>query len=209
VVAAALAKTTGAVRLWLLWPALSLALVSLVYATIGADGFQKRADGQLSLAARWLFAPYLAGAWINSRWWTRIYPAPSPVADNVWLGRTPTERELASSSFAALVDMTAELPVTPGPRELAIFPVLDLTTPSRETLAAAASAIERLRADGPVLVCCALGYSRSACAVAAWLLATGRAQTVDAALQTLRTARANVVLHDSHATALRSLAVSQ
>ena len=209
IVAAALAKTIGGAGLWLLWPALSLALVSLVYAAIGADGFQKRDDGHLSLAARWLFAPYLAGAWINSRWWTRIYPAPSPVADNVWLGRTPTERELAASSFVALVDLTAELPVASAGGTLAVFPVLDLTAPSRETLAAAASAIERLRADGPVLVCCALGYSRSACALAAWLLATGRAQTVDAALQTIRTARANVVLHDSHATALRSLAVSQ
>ena len=208
-VAAALAKTLGGVGLWLLCPALSLALVALCYAAIGAEGFQKRANGRLSLAARWLFAPYLAGAWINSRWWTRIFPAPSPVADNVWLGRTPTERELASSPFAAVVDLTAELPVAPAGRTLAVFPVLDLTTPSRETLAAAASAIERLRADGPVLVCCALGYSRSACAVAAWLLATGRAKTVDAALQTIRAARANVVLHDRHATALRSLAVSQ
>jgi len=209
IMAAALATTLGGAGLWLLWPALSLALVALVYAAIGAGGFQKGDDGRLSLAARWLFAPYLAGAWINSRWWTRIFPAPSPVADNVWLGRTPTERELASSSFAALVDLTAELPVAPGQRALAVLPVLDLTTPSRETLAAAASAIERLRADGPVLVCCALGYSRSACAVAAWLLATDRAKTVEAALQTIRSARANVVLHDSHATALRSLAVSQ
>src|SRR5207245_9794511 len=119
-----------------------------------------------------------------------------PVADNALLAGRPMERELAASSFVTLVDLTAELPVACGPRELAIFPVLDLTTPSGETLAAAASAIERLRADGPVLVCCALGYSRSACAVAAWLLATGRAKTVDAALQTIRTARANVVLHD-------------
>ena len=46
-----------------------------------------------------------------------------------------------------------------------------------------------VRARGPVLVCCALGYSRSACAVAAWLLATGRAATVDAALARVRAAR--------------------
>src|SRR5207248_10837552 len=38
-VAAALAKTIGGAGLWLLWAALSLALVSLVYAAIGADGF--------------------------------------------------------------------------------------------------------------------------------------------------------------------------
>jgi len=207
--AVAAATVSGGAALWLLWLALSLGLVALNYAAIGPAGFQKRADGRLSVAVRWLFAPYLAGAWINSRWWTRVFPAPSHVADAVWIGRTPTPRELATSSFAALVDLTAELPVKPGGRKLAIFPVLDLTTPSRETLTEAAAAIERLRANGPVLVCCALGYSRSACATAAWLLATGRAATVDAALEIVRAARANVVLHADHATALRSLALPQ
>ena len=206
---AAIARAIGGAGLWLCWPALSLALVSVVYATIGAKGFQKGGDGALSVASRWLFAPYLAGAWINSRWWTRAARAPSHVADAVWLGRTPTARELTASPFAALVDLTAELPAPPGDRRLAVFPVLDLTTPSGETLTAAAAAIERLRARGPVLVCCALGYSRSACAVAAWLLATRRAGTVDAALQTIRAARNHVVLHTGHATALRALAVTR
>ena len=111
--------------------------------------------------------------------------------------------------FGAIVDLTAELPVTVGDRKLVVLPVLDLTTPSRETLIAAAAAIERLRADGPVLVCCALGYSRSACATAAWLLATRRAATVDEAVQMIGAVRASVVLRADHATALRSLALSQ
>ena len=91
-VTVAIAKTIGGIALWLLWPAISLALVALIYAAIGAHGFQKSADGRLSLAARWLLAPYLAGAWINSRWWTRLLPDPSHVTDGVWIGRTPTER---------------------------------------------------------------------------------------------------------------------
>jgi protein-tyrosine phosphatase len=209
IAATAVGVKIGGAGLWLLWPALSLALVALAYAAIGAHAFQKSGDGKLSLAARWLFAPYLAGAWINSRWWTRAFPAPSHVADGVWLGRTPTARELAGSPFVALVDLTAELPISRADRALAVIPVLDLTPPSRESLASAAAAIEQFRAGGPVLVCCALGYSRSACAVAAWLLATGRATTVDAALQAIRAARASVVLRPDHATALRSLAVSQ
>jgi len=209
IIAVAGATTLGGAALWLLWPALSLAMVALVYAAIGANGFQKRADGRLSLAVGWLLAPYLAGAFVNSRWWTRLFPAPSHVADAVWIGRTPTRRELAVSPFAALVDLTAELPLTPCGRTLAIFPVLDLTAPSRETLSEAAAAIERLRGEGPVLVCCALGYSRSACATAAWLLATGRATTVADALDTIRAARASVVLHADHAMALRAFAVSQ
>ena len=198
------ATMLGGVALWLFWPALSLALVALFYAVIGARGFQKTADGKLSLAARWLLAPYLAGAWINSRWWTRAHPQPSPIADGVWLGRLPTRREFAGSPFASVVDLTAELPISPGDRALAVFPVLDLTAPSPVTLAEAAVAIERLRTRGPLLVCCALGYSRSACAVAAWLLATGRARTVDEALVKIRAARASIVLHADHATALQA-----
>ena len=205
----AIATAIEGVALWLFWPALSLGLVALIYAAVGANGFQKGDDGGLSLATRWLLAPYLAGAWVNSRWWTRVYPAPSHLADAVWIGRTPTRREMTASPFATLVDLTAELSVTPGARTLAVFPVLDLTTPSRETLTSAANAIERLRKQGPVLVCCALGYSRSACAAAAWLLATGRATSVDAAVAMIRAARANVVLHADHAVALRAFVAAQ
>jgi protein-tyrosine phosphatase len=57
-----------------------------------------------------------------------------------------------------------------------------------------------------VLVCCALGCSRSACAVAAWLLASGRARDVDTALAIVRNARAVVVLGAGHVAALGGLA---
>jgi protein-tyrosine phosphatase len=84
--------------------------------------------------------------------------------------------------------------------------VLDLTTPRTDALSDAVAAIERLRGRGPLLVCCALGYSRSACAVAAWLLATRRVANVEEALQRLKAARTQVVLSPSHAAALESLA---
>ena len=85
------------------------------------------------------------------------------------------------------------------------MPVLDLITPTADECLKAAHAIERLRMSGPLLVCCALGYSRSATAVAAWLLTTGRAATVDQALAIIRTARATVVLHPAHRKALEGL----
>jgi protein-tyrosine phosphatase len=117
----------------------------------------------------------------------------------------PTARELAASPFAGVVDLTAEIELRTGSRALVVVPVLDLTRPSPEALARAAQAIERLRMRGPVLVCCALGCSRSACAVAAWLLATGRAAGVDAALGTVRAARSTVVLDAGHIAALGGL----
>ena len=198
------ALALGGGWLWLLWPATSLLLVTLNYAVLGAPGFQKRADGRLTPAARWLYAPYLAAAWVNSRLWTRKKPQPEQIVDNVWLGRIPTAHE--QHSFKAIVDLCAELPIDPQGRAYQCIPVLDLIPPTPAECLQAAQAIERLRASGPLLVCCALGYSRSATAVAAWLLHSGRATTVDAALAIIRTARAEVVLHSAHREALEGLA---
>ncbi|MDP0971077.1 hypothetical protein Q6294_29485, partial [Klebsiella pneumoniae] len=71
-----LAFVLGGAWLWILWPAVSLALIKADYFVLGASGFQKRTDGRLTPAARWLYAPYLAAAWINSRLWTRKHPQP-------------------------------------------------------------------------------------------------------------------------------------
>ncbi|MEP7329821.1 MAG: phosphatase PAP2/dual specificity phosphatase family protein [Betaproteobacteria bacterium] len=192
--------------LWLLWCSVSFVLVAAAYAAIGAPAFQKRDNGRLNGGARWLFAPYRALAWINSRLWTWREPHPMAVADGVFLGRMPTSRELVLSPFVGVIDMTAELAIRfdRDCTHLAI-PVLDLTTPPPAALAQAAGAIDAMRAHGPVLVCCALGYSRSACAVAAWLLASGRAADVDAALAIVRRARAKVSFDHRHTAALNGI----
>jgi hypothetical protein len=208
-VAGTVALYVGGPALWLLWISVALLLVAFAYAAIGVGAFQKGANGRLSVAARWLFAPYRAGAWLNSRAWTWRDPAPVPVTDGVFLGRVPTTRELAASPFAGVVDLTAEFAVCGGLRALEVVPVLDLTRPNADALARAARAIDRLRERGPVLVCCALGYSRSACAVAAWLIASGRARDVDTALTMVRAARTLVVLDAGHVAALVGLTAPQ
>src|SRR5690606_29284134 len=94
--------------LWLLWPVVSLLLVALAYAGLGTAVFQKRGDGRLGIAARWLLAPYLGAAWLNSRWWTRRAPQPVKVADGVHLGRIPCAR--LPAGLVGVVDTCAELP---------------------------------------------------------------------------------------------------
>lgn len=184
----------GGAWLWLLWPCLSLGLVALNYAALGARGFQKRAAGQLSVAARALLAPYLAAAWVNSRLWTRRHPQPAAVMDGVWIGRMPAGNE--ARDFAAIVDLSAELSCSvPGLRFYRSIAVLDLTMPDAATLRAAADVIEAGRRHGTVLVCCALGYSRSAAAVVTWLVATRRAASIDDALRIVAASRPSIVLH--------------
>lgn len=197
----------GGSYLWLLWPIVSLVLVALNYLLLGVAGFQKRADGSFSPAVFVLFLPYLLFAWINSRLWTRRHAAANLVADGVWLGRLPSAIDLRQGKFCAVLNLCAELPAPQHQNMTSVcLPVLDLTVPSLEQCLVAAQTIENLsRTSGNVLVCCALGYSRSAIAVAAWLLHSGRVVDVDAALAQVRQARPYVVLGSTHIQVLKQL----
>ena len=201
---AAVAFTLQGVWLWLLWPGVALLLVALNYGLFGADGFQKRADGSQSCAVRWLLAPYLAAAWVNSRLWTLRHPQADEVCDGVFLGRLPARGE--ATQFASIIDLCAELPVHPAPgQHYRSLPCLDLVVADSERCREAASAIQALREHGPMLVCCALGYSRSASVVAAWLVLSGRCANVDAAEALIRRARPGVVLYPAHRRLLEQL----
>lgn len=189
-----IAIAAGGWALWLLWVAISLLLVAVIYAFLDEHAFQKGPDGSMSLAARWLLAPYLAGAWLNSRWWTRASPMPGTVLPGLLLGRLPTRREREAYGIGSIVDLTAELPCLAPDVRYACVPQLDLTVPTGGQLERAVRAIEAAMTSGPVLVCCALGYSRSATAVAAWLVATGRASAAAQAADQLRRARPACVL---------------
>jgi len=172
-----------------------LVLVALIYAAVGCNGFQKGSDGRISIAVQWILAPYILGAWINSRLWTRHSPEPTHVVDEVWIGRFPSGENVNSCGAKSVIDLTAELPVRTPPCAWHCVPMLDLVTPSAENLRDAAGQIERQRKNGPVLVCCALGYGRSAAALATWILRSNRAPTLDAAVEFVRNARPELVLH--------------
>jgi protein-tyrosine phosphatase len=85
--------------------------------------------------------------------------------------------------------------------------MLDLVVPSVDQLRRAVNAIEAM--PRPTLVFCALGRSRSAISVAAWLLATRRAATVDEALAHIRSRRPQVYLHSGHRERLEDWAALQ
>ncbi len=170
----AIAAPNHPAALALLWPAVALAIVGFAYATSTTAVFQKDADGTVSWPSRLLLAPYRLGVAINRRAWTHGLPAVVPIADGVHLGRYPDAAEAAR--YRAVVDLAAECvrPVTATPRWIS-RPMLDLVTPDAGVSAVAAADVEAARRHGPVLVCCALGFQRSAGVVRDWLLATGRA----------------------------------
>ena len=139
-----------------------------------------------------------AGHTGSSGWWTRATPQADMVEPGLLLGRFPTRGEREALGVRSIVDLTAELPCDTRGACYRLVPQLDLVTPSHEQLEMAAEAIEASMSKGPVLVCCALGFSRSALAVAAWLLRTGRAGNAAEAIARIRSARPAVVLHARH-----------
>ncbi|MDN6855069.1 phosphatase PAP2/dual specificity phosphatase family protein [Pseudomonas sp. CAN2814] len=201
-----LALAAGGLCLLLLWPAVALALVAACYLGIGPVGFQKRLDGRHSVAVSWLLAPYWLGAWLNARWWTRQHPQPDEVLPGVWLGRLPDWYKPRHLPSLAILDLCAELPCTALARRYECLPLLDLVAPGAEQCRRGAELIDQLHSDGPLLVCCALGYSRSATLLAAWLLLSGRAASVEAAVALIRQARPQIVLGTEQLNVLAQLA---
>lgn len=63
---------------------------------------------------------------------------------------------------------------------------------------------EQTAAGGTLYVHCKVGYSRTATAVGAYLLASGRCSTVDDVLAHLRTVRPGIVIRPEAVAALRS-----
>ena len=172
--------------------------MAVIYLSLDGESFAKRADGSMPFALRCLFAPYLLGAWLNSRWWTRRLAAADPVAPGILLGRLPTQGELKQFGVAAIVDLCAELPCpTPGLRHT-VVPMLDLVMPRPAQIEQAVQALAEDRQAGPVLVCCALGFARSALVAAAYLLRAGAASSPSEAVAQVQRARPSVVLGGAH-----------
>ena len=202
-----LSRHYGGWALWLCWLSASLFLLSLIYFSACNGGFQKH-HGRHSLAVTLLLAPYTLLAWLNSRAWTWNRPPAQEICDNVWIDRMPSAAWVKQQHFVVVLDLCAELPGPLGPTWVyAQRPWLDLLPPNTIELRKVAVALQRLRShySGPLLVCCALGYSRSACAVAGWLLHSGRVAHVDAAIALVQDKRPGTVLTKRHRAALAGL----
>ena len=180
--------------LWLAWPAVSLGLVAAIYAVLGVRGFRIDAQGRMHWSTRWLLAPYVLAARVNSYVWTARMPTAQQVLPHLWLGRLPARRAWCRDGRPALVSFCGEIQLPAGARA-ACVPILDMTIPTPPLLLRASRAIERMRSDElATYVCCALGMSRSAAALSCWLVLHGHAADVERAVQMVRRARPQIVL---------------
>lgn len=187
----------GGWHLLLVWPALSLGVVSIAYLTNDASWFGKRSDGSRSVLATIMLLPYLIlvyGVWRLQISLSRE-PAISYVNHALALSRRLRAREIPDS-VNSVCDLTCEF-VDPrsvrARRGYRCHPILDAGACTAAELVDLARRLPP--ADGEMLlVHCANGHGRTAMFAAVWLLAHGFATTVDDAITMLRNARPRIGL---------------
>ena len=185
----------------LLWAAFSVFMVAAGYIGLGVSIFQKNREGNLSLSANLLLKPYLVAAKIAQRWYSRDSPAFSPIIDGVSVGRFPNKNVL----HTAVLDLTAEFHRKNSfATHWSAIPLMDLIVPNQNDIQRAVCELKALReSNEAVLVCCALGLSRSAMVVAAWLMASSYAASSTQAIELIKKQRPQIVLTPAHVRALQ------
>ncbi|OCG03265.1 phosphatase PAP2/dual specificity phosphatase family protein [Gilliamella sp. wkB112] len=182
--------------LWLLWLSGAFLLVSANYLLFGAKGFQKQTNGHFNLAVTLLYFPYFIIMWINSRLWTYKCQAINHIYENIYLGRIPSTNVLTHNKFITVIDLCAELPIGKFDGNYVLVPILDMTPLTSHDCSKVATIIEHYQSKGKLLVDCALGYSRSATAIIAWLLWTNQVNNVDDAINMVKQSRQHIVISE-------------
>ena len=124
----------------------------------------------------------------------------------VWIGRAAGRSQYERKGFRSVVDVTAEFPAGPRGSHYKSVPMLDLISPTPEQLRLGVKAIEELEDLRPTVVYCALGYSRSAAVVAAWLITSRHADSAAEAIGMIRERRPRVVLGHTDESAIEEAA---
>jgi len=181
--------------LWFLgYPALSFGVVGVAYLTGKPALFGKRADGRFAPAMFALHLPFHGVAGLSARLRKARRTEPyHEIVDGLWLG----ERTNAlPPDIERIVDLTVEhARIGPDDVDYVLIATLDAQAPDED---ATHAAISRL-VDEPrtTYVHCFAARGRSATFVAAYLLSTGVAETVDDAEAFMKARRPVVSLGDA------------
>jgi hypothetical protein len=206
IVAAMVLHPSGLV---LLWPAMSMGLIASAYVGVGT-GVYRKLDGRLPWLSKLLLGPVLLGQRVSLAYYARQSPAWSAVTDLLWCGRKLSQREArqaVSEGVVAVLDLSGEFSEAEPFLNVAYrqLSALDLTAPTRQQLDEAVAFIDEHTRKGIVYVHCKAGYSRTAAVAGAYLLASGKATSVEEAVAVLRAARPGIVIRPEVRRALDSL----
>jgi protein-tyrosine phosphatase/membrane-associated phospholipid phosphatase len=197
----------------LLYPAFSLALIAAGYFFFGA-GIYRKEGGKHARTTSIILGPVLLGQRLSLVYYGRRARAWDSVTDHLWIGRqlsSSEARKAQREGVSAVLDLTAEFSEPTAFTDLPYLnvPILDLTAPTAAHFEQAISFIQQLVATGIVYVHCKAGYSRTAAIAGAYLLACGKAGTVEEALAELRRARASLIVRPEVIAALNEYHMSK
>jgi protein-tyrosine phosphatase len=190
----------------LLWPVIALGIVATAYFGVGPIIFRKQ-DGKIPLSTRFVLGPCLIGQYLSLLYYRRQCRPWDEVTPRIWIGGKLGRRaasEAVRSGVTSVLDLTAEFSEAQPFREIDYrnIPILDLTAPAPEQLREMAEFIDERSRRGIVYVHCKIGYSRSAAAIAAYLIMSGKANTAAEAFALIRRARPSIVIRPEVVAAL-------
>jgi hypothetical protein len=208
----ALAWATWPVGLAFLWPAAGMGIVALAYLGLG-PGVYRKAEGRLPWSTRVLLGPILLGHYLSLVYYRRQCRPWDVVTPQVLIGRQLDDAlaaQACAEGVTAVLDLTAESsearPFLALAGNYRNIQVLDLTRPTLDQMRDMATFIAQHAEQGRVYVHCKMGYSRSAAAVGAYLLASSRAADADDAVDQLRRARPSIIVRPEARQALEEYA---
>ena len=182
----------------LFWPAIALGIVAVAYFGLGPSVFHKAA-GQLPWSTRLVLGPCLIGQYLSLLYYRRQCRPWDQISPRIWIGgklgcRSATKA--LGEGIVSVLDLTAEFSETKPFRKINYLniPVLDLTAPTQAQLVEMSEFIANESRKGAVYVHCKIGYSRSAAAVAAYLMMGGEAKTAEEAFEMIRRVRPSLVI---------------
>jgi protein-tyrosine phosphatase len=190
----------------LLWPTIALGIVAIAYFGAGPVIFHKT-KGKLPWSTRFVLAPCLLGQYLSLLYYRSRCRPWDAVTPRVWIGAKLGSRSATQalcSGVASVLDLSTEFSEAKPFREINYrnIPILDLTAPTQTQLAEMGEFIGNHSRHGTVYVHCKIGYSRSAAAVAAYLIMSGKAKTAEEAFAIIRRVRPSVVIRPEVISAL-------
>ncbi len=190
----------------LLWPAIALGIVATAYFGAGPVVFHKT-KGKLPWSTRFVLGPCLLGQYLSLLYYRSRCRSWDEVTPRIWIGGKLGSRSANKAlelGVTAVLDLSAEFSEAKPFRKINYrnIPVLDLTAPTQAQLAEMGEFIRNHARDGAVYVHCKIGYSRSAAAVAAYLIMSGNAKTAEEAFAIIRRVRPSIVIRPEVISAL-------
>ena len=190
----------------LLWPAIALGIMAIAYFRAGPIVFHKT-KGKLPWSTRFVLAPCLLGQYLSLLYYRSQCRSWDKVTPQIWIGGklgSRSAKTAVSSGVVSVLDLSAEFSEAKPFRKINYrnIPVLDLTAPTQAQLMEMSQFIGNHSRHGAVYVHCKIGYSRSAAAVAAYLIMSGKVKTAEEAFAMIRRVRPSIVIRPEVRSAL-------